>query len=145
MRDHINADVKYREDFRPFAPAVLHEKARDYFEIDHDSDYMLFIAQVKEQYRADLPAIVHVDGSARVQTVKKEMNTKFHRLLTSFFEQTKMPILLNTSLNIKGMPIVETPSDAIKLFLSCGLDLLFINHYRITKKAPLNHVERVSI
>lgn len=145
MRDHINADVKYREDFRPFAPAVLHEKARDYFEIDHDSDYMLFIAQVKEQYRADLPAIVHVDGSARVQTVKKEMNTKFHRLLTSFFEQTKMPILLNTSLNIKGMPIVETPSDAIKLFLSCGLDLLFINHYRITKKAPLNHIERVSI
>ncbi|WP_145561076.1 carbamoyltransferase [Yersinia bercovieri] len=134
MRDHINANVKYREDFRPFAPAVLHEKMHDYFELNHDSDYMLFIAYVKAQYQFDLPSIVHVDGSARVQTVKKEINKKFHKLITSFFAETRIPILLNTSLNTKGMPIVETPSDAINLFLSCGLDLLFIDNYKISKK-----------
>ncbi|HDL8008855.1 TPA: transferase, partial [Yersinia enterocolitica] len=125
MKDHINANVKFREDFRPFAPAILHEEVQEYFHLDHDSDYMLFIAYVKEQYRTDLPSIVHVDGSARVQTVKKDINRKFHKLITSFFEQTKIPLLLNTSLNTKGMPIVETPKDAIDLFLSCGLDVLF--------------------
>ncbi|CNH32245.1 carbamoyltransferase family protein [Yersinia pekkanenii] len=133
-KDHINANVKYREDFRPFAPAVLHENVHDYFDLDHDSDYMLFIAYVKEQYRSELPSIVHVDGSARVQTVKKEINERFHRLITSFFEETSVPILLNTSLNIKGMPIVETPHDAVDLFLHCGLDLLFINNYKVSKK-----------
>ncbi|EEP92736.1 transferase [Yersinia kristensenii ATCC 33638] len=134
MRDHINANVKFREDFRPFAPAVLYEKVHDYFHLNHDSDYMLYIAEVKEQYRTDLPSIVHVDGSARVQTVKKDINRKFHKLITCFFEETKIPILLNTSLNIKGMPIVETPKDAIDLFLNCSLDLLFINNYRVSKR-----------
>lgn len=134
MKDHINASVKFREDFRPFAPAVLHEKAQEYFHLNHDSDYMLFIAYVKEQYRSDLPSIVHVDGSARVQTVKIDINRKFHNLISSFFEQTKIPLLLNTSLNIRGMPIVETPKDAIDLFLNCGLDVLFINNYKISKK-----------
>lgn len=134
MRDHINANVKFREDFRPFAPAVLYEKVHDYFHLNHDSDYMLYIAEVKEQYRTDLPSIVHVDGSARVQTVKKDINRKFHKLITCFFEETKIPILLNTSLNIKGMPIVETPKDAIDLFLNCGLDILFINNYRVSKR-----------
>lgn len=134
MKDHINANVKFREDFRPFAPAILHEEVQEYFHLDHDSDYMLFIAYVKEQYRTDLPSIVHVDGSARVQTVKKDINRKFHKLITSFFEQTKIPLLLNTSLNTKGMPIVETPKDAIDLFLSCGLDVLFINNYKVSKK-----------
>ncbi|CFQ49551.1 putative transferase [Yersinia frederiksenii] len=134
MKDHINANVKFREDFRPFAPAVLHEEAHDYFNLTHDSDYMLFIAYVKEQYRADLPSIVHVDGSARVQTVKQHLNKRFHTLITAFFEKTSIPILLNTSLNTKGMPIVETPADAIHLFLNCGLDYLFINNYKISKK-----------
>ncbi|WP_145521372.1 carbamoyltransferase family protein [Yersinia aldovae] len=134
MKDHINANVKYREDFRPFAPAVLYEKAYDYFDLNHDSDYMLFIAPVKEQFRAELPAVVHIDGTARVQTVKKDINKKFHKLIMAFDHETSIPILLNTSLNTKGMPIVETPSDAIHLFLSCGLDLLFINNYKISKK-----------
>ncbi|ATM97307.1 putative transferase [Yersinia frederiksenii] len=134
MKDHINANVKFREDFRPFAPAVLHEKVHDYFNLTHDSDYMLFIAYVKEQYRADLPSIVHIDGSARVQTVKQHLNKKFHKLITAFFDKTGIPILLNTSLNTKGMPIVETPADAIHLFLNCGLDYLFINNYKISKK-----------
>ncbi|MFA3777336.1 carbamoyltransferase [Yersinia sp. 1652 StPb PI] len=134
MKDHINTNVKYREDFRPFAPAVLHEKANDYFDLNHDSDHMLFIAYVKEKYRVALPSIVHVDGSARVQTVKKEMNKKFHTLINYFFAETGVPILLNTSLNTKGMPIVETPKDAINLFLNCGLDFLFINNYMIYKK-----------
>ncbi|ELY5184221.1 transferase [Yersinia enterocolitica] len=134
MKFHINANVKFREDFRPFAPAILHEKVQEYFHLNHDSDYMLFIAYVKEQYRTDLPSIVHVDGSARVQTVKKDINRKFHKLITSFFEQTKIPLLLNTSLNTKGMPIVETPKDAIDLFLNCGLDVLFINNYKVAKK-----------
>lgn len=134
MKDHINANVKYREDFRPFAPAVLHEKVHDYFDLNHDSDHMLFIANVKEQYRAALVSIVHVDGSARVQTVKKEMNKKFHTLIEYFHAETGVPILLNTSLNTKGMPIVETPKDAINLFLNCGLDFLFINNYMIYKK-----------
>ena len=134
MKDHINANVKYREDFRPFAPAVLHEKVHDYFDLNHDSDHMLFIANVKEQYRATLASIVHVDGSARVQTVKKEMNKKFHTLIEYFHAEAGVPILLNTSLNTKGMPIVETPKDAINLFLNCGLDFLFINNYMIYKK-----------
>jgi carbamoyltransferase len=134
IKDHINANVKYREDFRPFAPAVLHENVHDYFNLNHDSDYMLFIADVKEQYRTALPSIIHVDGSARVQTVKKEINKKFHKLITSFFEETRVPILLNTSLNTKGMPIVETPKEAVNVFLNSGLDLLFINNYLIKKK-----------
>ncbi|WP_174849895.1 carbamoyltransferase family protein [Yersinia artesiana] len=134
MKDHINTNVKFREDFRPFAPAILHEKVQEYFHLNHDSDYMLFIAYVKEQYRTDLPSIVHIDGSARVQTVKKDINRKFHKLITSFFEQTKIPLLLNTSLNIRGMPIVETPKDVIELFLHCGLDVLFINNYKVSKK-----------
>ncbi|MGL4487402.1 MAG: carbamoyltransferase family protein [Yersinia sp. (in: enterobacteria)] len=134
IKDHINANIKYREDFRPFAPAVLHEKAYDYFDLNHDSDYMLFIAHVREQFRAILPSIVHIDGTARVQTVKKEINKKFHKLITAFDHETSIPILLNTSLNIKGMPIVETPSDAINLFINCGFDLLFINNYKVSKK-----------
>lgn len=89
MKDHINANVKFREDFRPFAPAILHEKVQEYFHLNHDSDYMLFIAYVKEQYRTDLPSIVHVDGSARVQTVKKDINRKFHKLITSFLSRLK--------------------------------------------------------
>jgi carbamoyltransferase len=124
MRDHVNAAVKKREAFRPFAPAVLAERASDHFDLDGPSPYMLETCQVRSEL--DLPAITHVDGSARPQTVDAERNPRFHRLLERFERLTGCPVLLNTSLNLRGEPIACTPVDAISCFVRSGMDCIVL-------------------
>lgn len=124
MRDHINALVKKREAFRPFAPAVTAERAAEFFALDADSPFMLFTADVRNP--AALPAITHVDGSARVQTVDRTVDPRFHGLLTAFGRRSGWPILLNTSFNMRGEPIVSSPADALACFVRSRLDALVL-------------------
>ncbi len=126
MKDKLNAQVKHRESFRPFAPACLEEYAREYFELDCPSPFMLLIAKVKKN---NVPAITHIDGTARVQTVNANQNPKFYSLISEFQKLTGVPVVLNTSFNDNGEPIVETPEDAIKAFKSTNLDALIIGDY----------------
>ncbi|WP_109302783.1 carbamoyltransferase [Aquimarina sp. AU474] len=126
MKNRINAMVKKREGFRPFAPAALLEKASKHFEIDHASPFMLETCQVISEI--SLPAITHIDGSARLQTVTKEANGRFYDLIHAFDKITGCPILLNTSFNVKGEPIVCTPEDAIKCFIHADIDCLVIGN-----------------
>lgn len=131
-KDILNKRVKYREAFRPFAPSILFEKSKEFFDIDQESPYMLLVGNVK---KPDLiPAVTHVDLSARVQTVKKEDNKNYYDLINEFYKLTDIPVLLNTSFNINGEPIVETPEDAIKSFLSTNIDELAIGKFLVKKK-----------
>jgi len=133
MKDKINAEVKHREAFRPFAPSVPVEAKDTYFDIIGESPVMLKVCPVKPQMRDLLPAITHVDGSARLHTVSKAINPIFHNLLEGFGALTGTPVLLNTSFNIQGEPIVESPEDAIRCFFSTGLDALVMGSFLITK------------
>ena len=132
-QDRINSIIKQRESFRPFAPAVLEQRAADHFELDHPSQYMLETCQVKSPLK--LPAITHVDGSARVQTVAEETNPRFARLLLTFERLTGCPILLNTSFNMNYEPIVCTPVDALICFIRSGLDTLVLEDFIIDRTA----------
>jgi carbamoyltransferase len=129
----INRDVKNREDFRPFAPSVRIEKVADYFVHAYESPYMILTDQLKETWKESLQGIVHVDGSCRVQTVQREGNEMYYRLLEAFEAATGIGVLLNTSFNVRGMPIVETPAEAIAVFCNSALDELYIDHYKITR------------
>lgn len=133
MKDRINSQVKHRESFRPFAPSVPVEDCRSYFDIRVDSPFMLKVCPVREHRRRDIPAVTHVDGSARVQTVQSTVNGRYHELLTRFGELSGHPVLLNTSFNVMDEPIVESPLDAIRCFFSTGLDDLVIGDYLISK------------
>lgn len=126
IKDYLNSRVKFREEFRPFAPAVLYEYSREFFEINQESPHMLIACQATERAKKEIPATVHVDGSCRVQTVKPENNERFFKLLSAFFLQTNCPVLLNTSFNIKGQPIVNTPLQAIDCYLSTNIDCLVV-------------------
>jgi carbamoyltransferase len=124
-KDTLNRRVKMREPFRPFAPAVLLEEASNWFEFDgtaHESPFMLRVVDVKVEKRSAVPAIVHVDGTGRLQTLTRENNGRFYELVQKFYEKTGVPVLLNTSFNRMGQPIIETPADAIACLLSTGLD-----------------------
>ena len=137
MRTKINALVKKREDFRPFAPAVIAEEASRYFDIEEGDtslfEYMLCVTQVRPEFRSLLPAITHVNGSARVQTVAEQSNEKFWRLLKAFGEKSGLPMTLNTSFNVRGQPVVCSEVEAVQTFLDADLDALVINHYVITR------------
>jgi carbamoyltransferase len=144
MQKLLNLKIKYRESFRPFAPAVLREDVTSWFELDYDSPYMLLVADVKREHlramtvdecklfgidklnvvRSSIPAVTHVDNSARVQTVHAHTNPRFHALITRFKELTGCPVLVNTSFNVRGEPIVCSPRDALRCFLGTELDLL---------------------
>ncbi|MDI5964157.1 carbamoyltransferase C-terminal domain-containing protein [Streptomyces sp. SL13] len=126
MPDKINMRVKFRESWRPFAPSVLAEENAEWFEPAIESPYMLLALSVREDRRDTVPAITHVDGSARVQTVTEEANPLYYRLIDSFSKLTGVPMVLNTSLNIRGEPIARTPEDAVRCFTESGLDVLFI-------------------
>jgi carbamoyltransferase len=124
-REILNRRVKMREAFRPFAPAVLHEEASDWFEFGPtpvDSPFMLRVVDVKREKRNLVPAIVHVDGTGRVQTLTSKNNGRFYELVRQFYAKTGVPMLLNTSFNRMGEPIIETPVDAIACLLNTGLD-----------------------
>jgi carbamoyltransferase len=138
MRERINAIIKKRELFRPFAPAVASEYATRYFEIDEGEEelysHMLFVTRVRREQREALPAITHVDGSARVQTVSEEQNPRFWVLIRAFEARTGMPVVLNTSFNVRGQPIVCTPQEALETFNMADLDALVMGDYLLTRK-----------
>ena len=134
MKETLNAKIKFREAFRPFAPSVLEERANEFFDFP-DAErhfpgrFMLYVAPVRPEKRALLPAITHEDGSGRLQTVYKETNPAYHRVIERFGEITGVPVIMNTSFNLKGEPIVEHPSHAFNTFSKSGMDLLFLNNY----------------
>jgi len=125
MRDYINFEIKNREWYRPFAPSVCIENAQEYFDIDGESPFMLKICDVLSD---KIPAVTHIDGSARPQTVKREDNPIYYDLIRHFERYSGVPVLLNTSLNLSHEPIVETPEDAMNLFHNSKVDILVINN-----------------
>ena len=136
MKDLLNARVKFREAFRPFAPSVLEERSGDWFESDYPSPYMILVYDVRPEKRKIVPAITHVDGTGRVQTVNRKHNPRYFKLIEEFEKITGVPIVLNTSFNIRGKPIVNTPHEAIECFMNTGMDALFLNDYLLTKREP---------
>ena len=150
MQKKLNLKIKFRESFRPFAPSILSDYQNDWFESFNQNPYMSFVSKTKdfeleEKYKfngfeslnyikSKIKAVTHLDGTARVQTVFKNLNTKFYNLIESFFKITGVPILINTSFNVRGEPIVETPDDAIKCFLGTEIDYLIIENFVISKK-----------
>jgi carbamoyltransferase len=135
-REIVNAKIKFREAFRPFAPSVLEDKAGQFFEMGKkkNSPYMIFVFQAKSK---KLPAVVHFDGTSRIQTVSEKTNRKYYALIRKFGQLTGMPVILNTSFNRRGEPIVCTPGDALKCFFGSGLDYLVMGNYLISKEENL--------
>ena len=153
MQKQLNMKVKYRESFRPFAPSILRENVNEWFEFTDDSPYMMKVAKVKNEkrnkirlsdknlfgidklnvVRSKVPAITHVDYSARIQTVHLETNPKYYKLIKKFKKLSDCPILINTSFNVRGEPIVCTPKDAFKCFMGTDLDVLVIENYILYK------------
>lgn len=132
MRDTINLRIKYREKFRPFAPSILEEEVANWFEIDEAAPYMEKVLPIRPEKHAEIPAVTHVDGSGRLQSVSRETNPLYHALISRFFEKTGVPILLNTSLN-ENEPIVRTPAEAISCFLRTDMDALVLGPHLIDR------------
>ena len=137
MKDIVNSKVKFREPFRPFAPAILAERCIDFFENDYTSPYMLLVYKVREAKKHLIPAVVHVDGTGRVQTVTRDVNKRYYDIIKHFGDLTGVPVILNTSFNIKDEPIVCTPEEAIRCFLGTSIDVLVMEDY-IVKKSDIN-------
>ena len=133
MLDHINDNVKFREYFRPLAPAIMKEHLGEYFDIGQESPHMLIACKVRPEKKSAIPATVHVDDSSRAQSVGPDNNEKFYLLLKAFNEQTGCPVLLNTSFNVKGQPIVQTPDQAISCFQSTQIDVLVTGDFMVLK------------
>jgi carbamoyltransferase len=159
MQSIMNLKIKYRESFRPFAPSCLEERVSDFFELDRPSPYMLLVAQVREerckkvdmsasirdrihQVRSDVPAITHVDYSARVQTVNKDTSPKYHAVIKAFEDLTGYGIIINTSFNVRGEPIVCTPDDAYRCFMRTEMDYLVLGSYLLKKTDQPNWQEK---
>ena len=155
MQTMLNLKVKYRESFRPFAPSILREDVNEWFELDADSPYMLLVADVSQSHRrtmtdvqrtlfgiaklnvprSDIPAVTHVDYSARIQTVHRETNSRYHALLMAFKAKTGCPVLVNTSFNVRGEPIVCTPEDAFRCFMGTEIEVLVAGDCFLRKEA----------
>ena len=138
MKDRVNVKIKFREPFRPFAPSVVSEKAEDYFVLPsadghYPARFMLYVVDVREDKRELLPAVTHVDGTGRLQTVQRSVNPTYHRLIEVFGQATGIPVILNTSFNLKGEPIVNTPQEAFQTFLQSGMDSLVLGQCLIRK------------
>ena len=138
MKEIVNTKIKFREPFRPFAPAILEERAADYYELsDADSSYplryMLAVYKARKDKQAAIPAVTHTGGTGRLQTVRREWNPLYHRVIESFGEQTGVPVVLNTSFNLRGEPIVNTPADALSTFARSGIDTLYLGDFVIRK------------
>ena len=154
MQEIMNLKIKFRESFRPFAPSVIKERVSDYFQIDRESPYMLLTAPVRKEIRHEItdeenrlfgldklnvarstiPAVTHVDYSARIQTVSKDDNPLYHRMISKFNEKYGCPAIINTSFNIRGEPIVCTPEDAYLCFMRTNMDYLIMGNFLIEKK-----------
>jgi len=163
MQSLMNLKIKFRESFRPFAPSVLAERAQDWFELDRESPYMLLTANVASKRclpmtpedrarwgidqlnvaRSEIPAVTHVDYSARIQTVRRETNPLFYDILQAFYERTGCPVLINTSFNVRGEPIVATPQDAYRCFMRTQMDALVLETFVLEKaqQAPVESDE----
>jgi len=155
MQSVMNLKIKFRESFRPFAPAVLRERVSDWFELDRDSPYMLLVADVAGAHRiemsadqqalwgidklnvarSDIPAVTHVDYSARVQTVRRDANPLFYDIIAAFESRTGCPVIINTSFNVRGEPIVCTPEDAYRCFMRTAMDALVLENFILVKDA----------
>jgi carbamoyltransferase len=133
MNAKVNNAVKFREWWRPFAPSMLKEAAPEYIESAFDSPFMILTAQVRPEKRDVIPSVTHVDGSARPQTVEKDVNPLYWNLIDEFGKRTGVPVLMNTSFNLRGEAIVNTPTDAIRTFFSSGMDALAIGSYLVEK------------
>jgi len=144
MKDIINAKVKFREAFRPFAPSVLKERAHEYFEMPAgmDAPFMLLVPKVRPEMHSVLPAITHQDGTGRVQTVTEEHNGRYYRLIKTFERRTGVPVVINTSYNVRGEPIVCTPQDAYNTFVNTGIDAMVIGNCVVTEKPGQVDFER---
>jgi len=162
MQKNLNLKVKYRESFRPFAPSILKEDLIEWFDISEDSPYMLMVANINKDKtikmteeqkklfgidklnikRSEIPAVTHVDYSARIQTVHKETNEKYYKLIKKFKEKTNCPVIVNTSFNVRGEPIVNTPSDAFNCFMGTELDKLVIGNFYLDKKSQNIFLEK---
>jgi carbamoyltransferase len=154
MQSVLNLKVKYRESFRPFAPSVLRERVADWFELDHDSPYMLLVADVVQRRRksmteaeqalfgidklniprSDIPAVTHIDYSARIQTVHADTNPRYHALISRFEQLTACPVIVNTSFNVRGEPIVCTPEDAFRCFMGTEIEVLAVGNCFLRKE-----------
>ena len=150
----MNLKIKYRESFRPFAPSVLREHVSEFFDLDADSPYMLLVAPVREDRqipmsdeqqnlfgieqlnvpRSEIPAVTHVDYSARIQTVTREENPTYYDLIEAFYKLTGCPLVVNTSFNVRGEPIVNTPEDAYRCFMRTEMDYLVLGNFLLDKK-----------
>ena len=153
MQKQLNLKVKYRESFRPFAPSVLREDVAEWFELDGDSPYMLLVADVKKERRramteaenalfgidklnvprSDIPAVTHVDYSARIQTVHADTNPRYHALISAFKARTGCPVIVNTSFNVRGEPIVGSPEDAFRCFMGSEIERLAVGNCYLVK------------
>ena len=154
MQSVLNLKVKYRESFRPFAPSVLRDRVSDWFELDYDSPYMLLVADVvkgrrkemtSEQRalfgidklnvpRSEIPAVTHIDYSARIQTVHADTNPRYHALISAFERLTGCPVIVNTSFNVRGEPIVCTPADAFRCFMGTEIEVLAVGNCYLRKE-----------
>ena len=154
MQSVMNLKIKFRESFRPFAPSILRDRVSEYFDLDADSPYMLLVAPIREDRqvamsddqqrlfgidklnvpRSDIPAVTHVDYSARIQTVHKETNPAFHDLLSAFKAKTGYSVVVNTSFNVRGEPIVCTPEDAFRCFMGSEIDVLVAGNCFLRKE-----------
>ncbi|MEO8581218.1 MAG: carbamoyltransferase C-terminal domain-containing protein [Patescibacteria group bacterium] len=145
MRDYINFEVKHREWYRPFAPVILEQLASEYFDLNVPSPFMLIVADVLTDKQDIIPAVTHIDGTARIQTIREDQDERYYNVVEAFYKRTGVPVLLNTSFNGAGEPIVETPDDAIRSFLSMNLDALVIDDFLILKKEKLPNNTMVNI
>ena len=170
MQQKLNLKIKFRESFRPFAPSILIEELKNYFDMETPSPYMLLVANIKDNLkiqmtdsqkglfgieklnikRSTIPSVTHVDYSARIQTVEKDSNSRYYKLIKNFFEITGCPILINTSFNIRGEPIVCEPKDAFNCFMGTNLDILVIENFVLYKdnqsqKLIENYKERYTL
>ena len=162
MQSVMNLKIKFRESFRPFAPSVLRDRVQDFFEMEADSPYMLLVAPVKENRqirmtadeqslfgidrlnipRSEIPAVTHVDYSARIHTVRREENPPYYDLIQAFNSISGCPVIVNTSFNVRGEPIVCTPEDAYRCFMRTEMDYLVLGNYLLDKKSQPNWSEK---
>jgi carbamoyltransferase len=133
MKDRINTGIKYREEFRPFCPSVLYERQDEYFEDTFDAPFMVVTFPVIDKVREKIPAVVHVDGTARIQSVQADTNPLYTRLIGEFAKASSVPMLINTSLNINEQPTVNAPLEALHTYFCSGLDALYLGPYRLSK------------
>ena len=131
MKDILNEKIKHRESFRPFAPSILEDYVSEYFDMDKPSPYMLLVAKIKKPEK--IPAVTHVDGTGRLQSVSKEVNPLYYDLINEFYKLTNVPVIINTSMNVMAEPIVNTPEEAYNMLKKTEMDLLVLGNFVVTR------------